>query len=184
MPTEMTLDEIEQKLAYLGKASKRIAQAAVLAGAKVMAASQASLAKVGTSGRRLNGKAIIPGGMKRSIKARSMKATAGVAGAKSGLDVGRRPKDADPETGARGHHGHLFVGGTVRRETGSVRVRIGRKTVGRKPTGNPVMNRGIMPSSHPSFIKTGAAAAESQVVTTMHATLSRLIGRAMERLGE
>jgi len=188
MAAEMSLDEIEQKLAYLGKASVAVARRAVLAGAKVVARKQqdAAIAAVANSNRDRSKRGRVrksTGALRRSIKARSVRATGSVVGAKSGFDVGKRKKDADPSTGAIGHHGHLFVGGTVRRFTGSVRVRIGRKTVGRKPTGNPVQHRGIMPANQPSFIRVAAQAAESQVQKVIHDSLVTGIERAIDKLG-
>jgi hypothetical protein len=186
MAAELSLDEIEQKLAYLGKASVAVARRAVLAGANVIATKQqdAAIAAVASSNRnRERPQRKSTGALRRSIKARSVRATGSIVGAKSGFDVGKRKKDADPSTGAIGHHGHLFVGGTVRRFTGSVRVRIGRQTVGRKPTGNPEQNRGIMPANQPSFIRAAAQAAESQVQQVIHESLVTGIERAIDKLG-
>jgi hypothetical protein len=185
MTETMSLDEIEIKLAYLGKASIRIARAAVLAGARVIEKKQQAAATAAVTGGKQRGGVVrkSTGAMRRSIKARSIRPSGSTVGAKSGFDVGRRKKDADPNTGVTGHHGHLFVGGTVRRFTGSVRIRVGRKVVGRKPTGNPVQNRGVMPAAQPSFIKTAAASAQGEVSTAIHSSLVIGIARAIDMLG-
>ncbi len=179
---ELTPDQLEQKLAFLGDAGVRVARSAVLAGARLIAKKQQDGARVAVA-RDAKGTVRSTGSMRRSIKARNIRVTGQIAAAKSGFDVGRRKKDADPDTGATGHHGHLFIGGTVRRETGSVRIRIGRKVVGRKLTGNPVRNRGIMPASQPSFIKTAADAAQSEVAAVIKDKLINGIQRAVDNLG-
>lgn len=180
---DMSLDQIEQKIAYLGKASVAVARRAVLASAKVVARKQQDAARVAVAMNDKGKPVRSTGSMRRSIKARSIKTSGTTVGAKSGFDVGKRKKDADAETGALGHHGHLFIGGTVRRETGSVRVRIGRKTVGRKPTGNLVMNRGIMPAHKPSFIAAAADGAKSEVDAVMKEKLIEGLDKAIEKLG-
>jgi hypothetical protein len=179
--SEMSLDEIEQKLAYVGSAAPRIARSAMLAGAKVVCIAQRAACKSAITGGK-DGKVRSTGAMERSINYRQVPARKELAAAKSGFDVGKQKKEADPDTGVTGHHGHLFVGGTVRRFTGSVRIRVAGKVIGRKPTG-PVENRGIMPSHRPSFIKTAAESAQSSVASAVHASLVNGITRAIDKLG-
>ena len=181
--SEMSLQQIEQKLAYLGKQAIPVARRAVLAGAKIVAAKQQA-ATYAVVAKTKEGKVVrSTGAMRRSIKARSMKTTGSQVGAKSGFDVGRRKKDADPQTGSLGHHGHLFIGGTVRRFTGSKRNRIGRRVIGRIKTGNPRLDRGIMPANQPSFIATAAAAVKGDVAIAIRNTLVEGLNAAIDKIG-
>ena len=183
--SEMSLHQIEQKLAYLGKQAIPVARRAVLAGAKIVAAKQQAATYSAIRGG-VRGVINSKGNMRRSIKARSMKTTGSQVGAKSGFDVGRRKKDADPNTGALGHHGHLFIGGTVKRKTGSVRIRIGRKTIGRKSTlkpGQKAQNRGKMTPEQPSFIATAAAAVKGDVAIAIRNTLVEGLNAAIDKIG-
>lgn len=180
--SEMSLEEIDQKLAYLGSAAPRIARGAMLAGAKVVHRYQVAAAQTAPTGGK-TGTVPSTGRMARSLGYRHVPARQNMAAAKAGFDVGKRPKGADPETRDVGRHGHLFIGGTVRRETGSVRIRYAGRTIGRKPTGNPVMNRGISPPHMPSFISTAASTAQSEVASVVHDKLVQGISRAIDRLG-
>lgn len=172
--TEMTLQQISQRIGYLGAASTRLVRAAALAGARVIARHQqdASPVRKGT--------------MKRSIKARAMRVRDGGGGAKAGLDVGRRKdKSLRHESGA---HGHLFVSGTDHRYRGMKRVRYGRARSEVLPTRSGFTKRkgytGKARPHMPSFIKSATVSARNGVITAMLASLRTGIQRTLTRMGE
>ena len=168
---------------YMDRQAVPIAKAALLAGARVLAKEQKVAAKQSIQSQlpaSLEGRKqqrVLTGAMIRSINARAAKVNGKVVGAKAGVDVGSR--DINKKTGAtklsrdgnRGSHGHLYLGGTVKRQTGSVRIRVRGKTVGRRPTGNPVQNRGISPPHVPGFVRQAASSAAAQVDAAIKAKL-------------
>jgi len=174
----MTPDQIDNRLAYLGKAAVPVCRAAVNAGAKELSARIQSAAPVGKKWRKVNGQMVAPGAMKRSINFRVTSKNK-VISAKAGLDVGKR-KDADKN---RGGHGHLFVEGTDERYTGFSRVRVKGKTVDLKRTKSTIRYRGRAPAHSPSFIKTASASAESTVWQVVIDKLSKGIEKAAVRQG-
>lgn len=175
---------LDRKIGYLGKQGLSAAKATVLAGAKVFAR-QAKVAGAAYIQAHVPAtghvRRVLTGNLVRSINARSIKQSGAVVGAKSGLDVGSKDiaKGKLSADGNRGSHGHLYVSGTVKRETGSVGIRVKGKRVGRRPTGNPVQNRGIMPAAMPSFIKTSAESAVGAVEAAMYEKLTAGLNKAI-----
>lgn len=178
---EVTFEELEQKLAYIGQtASGSVIRTASRAGAKVLADAQRSAAPSADKGRRVNGVWVNPGGMKRSVGYSGLKAKTGTAGAKAGLDVGKR----NPE-GSRGSHGHLFIQGTDRRYTGFTRVRSRGKLVDMKIKGNrtSIKHRGVSPAHLPSFIKSASDSASQSAMEAVKQSIIQGIEKAVTKQG-
>ena len=102
--------------------------------------------------------AITPGhdnaAIRRSIRGRLSQAS-GEWLAKVGFNVG---------PGRRAPHAHLYVLGTKQRFTGA-RTRQVRGRLSAKKTGNPVANRGVMPSH--DFFEAAASSAEGGAIDAM-----------------
>lgn len=154
------LAEQERKLAFVGKAAPGVARGASRDGAKFLAARMQAAAPMSDGARRVGGKIVKPGGMKRSIGFRGLRAKPNSGGAKAGFDVGKKVKGEE-----RGSHGHLYVEGTDERYTGFHRIRKRGKTVEvvRNKQRNKIEYRGRSPAHKPSFIKTVTTAAEPQM---------------------
>lgn len=177
---EVTFDELERRLAYVGRAAVGICRVATRNGARVIAEAETAASPVAKHGRRVKGVWVEPGGMRRSIGFSGMKASTGIAGAKAGLDVGKRNPDD-----SRGSHGHLYVEGTDLRYTGFRRIRIRGKLVDMKLTGNRsnILFRGRSLPHLPSFITTSSASAQTEALNTVIESISAGIARAITRQG-
>lgn len=177
---EVTFDELERQLAYVGSAAAGVCRTATRAGAKVIADAERAAAPQADEGRRVNGRWIEPGGMRRSIGYSGLKASGGAIGAKAGLDVGKRNPD-----GERASHGHLYVQGTDRRYTGFSRVRSRGKLVDMKLKSDryAVKHRGISPAHLPSFIRIASESAADNALGVVQQKIIEGIDRAITRQG-
>lgn len=166
-----TLDE---KLARIGKAGARVARSGVNKGIKVLAKAIQAAAPLGPA-RKIKGQVITPGALRASIQSRGIKASSKIPLAKAGIDVGKTK--GSPITS----HGHWVALGTAERETGSVRVRIGRKTVGRKANGKKVRPTGRVTAN--AFVRRASTAAEGSVLQAIIKTISAGIEREATKQG-
>lgn len=175
---EVTFDELEQRLAYIGRSAVSVCRTATRNGAKVHAAAQAAAAPVAKHGRRVNGVWVNPGGMRRSIGFGGLRAKNGLVGAKAGLDVRKK----NPEAG-RGSHGHLYVEGTDYRYTGFRRVRVRGKLADMKRNQNKIRFTGKSPPNLPSFIVLASQSADAEAVAVVVRSIITGIERAATRQG-
>lgn len=172
----MTFDEMEQKLAYIGKAAEgAVLRKASLDGAKVLAVRMQAATPV-----------VKTGSMRASVGFRGMRARANSGAAKAGFNVGKKGLDIKKD-GTKtnvGRHGHLFVLGTDHRYRGFVRDRgFGKTKFAVKRTKNGIRYTGRMPSALPSFIRLAATSAQSEVMTTVSASIQQGIEKAINKQG-
>lgn len=182
----MTFDDMEQKLAFIGKAAGAVLRRASLAGAKVLAVRMQNAAPVAKEGRKVNGREVAPGGMRRSIGFRGTRARVNMGSAKAGLNVGKQGLDFTKK-GVKtnvARHGHLYVVGTDHRYRGFVRARGYPNTkYAVKRTKNRIRYTGRAPAHLPSFIKTSAESAKPDVLTTVTASIQDGIEKAIHMQG-
>ncbi len=166
-----TLDE---KLGRIGRAGPRLARAGINKGIKILAKAIQAAAPLGPT-RKIRGVAVKPGALRASIGSRGVKAADKVAVAKAGIDVGK--VKGSPITS----HGHWVALGTAERETGSVRVRIGKITTGRKANGKKVRRTGRVTAN--AFVRRASTAAEPAVLQAIIQTVTAGVEREAIRQG-
>lgn len=178
--TEMTFDEMETKLAYIGNAARSVCRLATNKGAKLLMTKQRAAAFVAERPRKINGKIVMPGGLRDSIGWRPMKTVPEISGGKAGLDVGKRKKDSPVKAG----HGHLYVMGTDHRYRGFVRA-IGYPNTkyAVKRTKNRIGYTGKARPHLPSFVKTASQAAEAEVMQVVADAIVSGIEKAVTKQG-
>lgn len=184
----LTFDEMEQKLAYIGKSAGAVLRKASLDGARVLAVRMQNAAPQAEEGRKVNGREVAPGGMRRSIGFRGVRARGYQGAAKAGLNVGKQgldfKKDGTATNVAR--HGHWFILGTDHRYHGVVRNRSRLATkhaVTLTRSWKKLHYTGRAPANLPSFIKTTAESAKPEVLTVVSASIQQGIEKAISKQG-
>lgn len=170
--------EQERRLAYIGKAAKSVARKGADAGAKLLQKKLQDASPVAKRSRKVRGRIIQPGAMKRSIGWSRLKLSGDLTGAKTGFDVGQKNR-----TDESGSHGHLFVQGTADRWSGFVRIRSRGKTTGLKRTKNQIRYRGSAPAHKPSFIQATTSSAKTDVESAIFAAVNAGIEKAARDQG-
>lgn len=174
----MTPDQIDNRLAYLGKAAAPVCRAAVSAGVKDLATRIKSAAPVAKNWRKVDGKLIAPGGMKQSIGWK-VSSKNKVISARAGVDVGSSAKKKSI-FGAR--HGHWYLLGTTLRYTGFLRVRVKGKTVDLRRTKSTIRYRGRM-TPGVGFVRYTTSTSESAIWNVVIDKLAKGIEKAAVRQG-
>lgn len=188
------VDELRAKLNQLAYAgASRASGKAIRAGLKVLEKAQAAAVPVGSSGRKKDGKPIVPGNLKRSVGSRFLKSgkgrQRGIMSAKSGFNVGKKAGNA-----ARGFHSHLFALGTMPRWRGIKYGRGKKGADGRRPynpeaddfsvkfkktAGAKVKYLGIMPAN--PALRHASSAAEPAAVARIRYVLLQEIDREVAK---
>lgn len=184
MADEIDVLELDRRLAYIGKSAVGVCRVAVAAGARVLAKAMADKAPMHKGLRKVGGKIILPGGMKRSIGSRSLKAKKGIGGAKAGLNVGAKAKEGSKRSKIQmGNHGHLYIKGTVDRWSGFARIRTKGSEGHLKRTKSKIRFRGRSPAHEPSFIRAATTASEAEVWKVVAKKTAEGIAKAATKQG-
>lgn len=169
--------EFDRRMASIERGASAIAGRATYAAAGVYRDAIAEAAPVGPT-RKVKGRTVAGGALRRSVGRRRL--TRGrdrAAGAKVGVNVTNKKGSA-----RRAPHGHLATLGTVQRFTGSIRRRPSRRRrrtgIRIEQTGNPRLNRGVMPPN--DFVPRAVRASEAEA----HAELLRVVDEEITRRAE
>lgn len=174
----LTFDQLEQKLAYIGKAANGVVRSALGKGSKVLVRAMQAAAPVYSGGPRVvNGQSITPGRLKASIGSR-VRVNKSVVMAKAGIEVGQRPGSGTAP------HAHLVAAGTAMRHTGEKGIWQGKGKPRRiVKTGNPTFNRGRIVPGKFDFIKKSTAASGDTAWGVVVTAITEGIERAAIKQG-